>query len=160
MRVWWQWDDVVRTEPHTGGAIKKQVELDDSKSKKGLGELYEEEFVKQREGPDAEQEETALHKEARALWAALSMRLDGLSHFHFTPKPVVEEVHDSARLCALSLSLSPFSSSSSRVVFGRCSSFTREDKKRSFLISLSREQRHCQTNPRGWLGFGLTLPLG
>jgi U3 small nucleolar RNA-associated protein MPP10 len=83
---------VVRTEPHTGAVMKKQVELDDSKSKKGLGELYEEEYVKQREGPAAEQEETALHKEARALWAALSMRLDALSHFHFTPKPVVEEV--------------------------------------------------------------------
>ena len=42
-----QWDDVVRVEPSDGKAIKKVVDLDDQKSKKGLGDIYEDEFVKQ-----------------------------------------------------------------------------------------------------------------
>jgi U3 small nucleolar RNA-associated protein MPP10 len=57
----------------------------------------------QREGPAAEEEETALHKEARALWAALSTRLDSLSHFHFAPKPVVEELSIKHEVPALTM---------------------------------------------------------
>lgn len=59
---------MIRYSPDDNGPKKKaEVELDDKKSKKGLGELYEDDFIKARAGPEAEDEETDLHREAKAL---------------------------------------------------------------------------------------------
>lgn len=42
-----RFDDVVRVVPPPIEGRKKEVELDDSKSKAGLGELYEQDYVRQ-----------------------------------------------------------------------------------------------------------------
>ena len=43
-------------------------------------------------GGTVEDKEERPRREARALFQALCAKLDALSHFHFAPKPVVEEL--------------------------------------------------------------------
>ncbi len=70
----------------------------------GLGELYEEEFVKASTGADAVEERDAATKaEARSLLKGLFARLDALSHFHFAPKPVVEDMAVRTEVPALAM---------------------------------------------------------
>ena len=69
----------------------------------GLGELYAEEFVAAKTGGAAEDKQEGARKEARALVAALTARLDALSHFHFAPKPIVEDLAVRADVPALAL---------------------------------------------------------
>jgi hypothetical protein len=58
----------------------------------GLGELYAEEFVRATSGNVAQDKEEPLRLQAKALFKALCAKLDALTHFHYTPKPVVEEL--------------------------------------------------------------------
>ncbi|KXZ52911.1 hypothetical protein GPECTOR_8g29 [Gonium pectorale] len=87
-----RFDDVIRVVPPPLEPKKKVLELDDSKSKAGLGELYEQDYVRQVAGGTAEDKDEKLRAEARALFKALSFKLDALSRFHFAPKPVVEDM--------------------------------------------------------------------
>ena len=81
---------------------RKQVALDHQKSKVGLGEVYEQEFLKQQQAlvnDETSADAAALaaksealsnpkHEEIRKLMQSLFVKLDALSNFHFTPKPV------------------------------------------------------------------------
>jgi U3 small nucleolar ribonucleoprotein component len=58
----------------------------------GLGELYAEDFVRATSGNVAQDKEEPLRQQARALFKALCAKLDALTHFHYAPKPVVEEL--------------------------------------------------------------------
>ena len=69
----------------------------------GLGELYAEEYVAAKTGGAAEDKAEGVRAEARALVAALTTKLDALSHFHFAPKPVVEDLAVRADVPALAL---------------------------------------------------------
>ena len=114
-----RWDDVARKLPPAAPRKRAGVELRDEKSKKGLGELYEEEYLKERAAAEAaakaaaavaggapaaaataasaladEPQET---RDARALFAALCGKLDALSHFQFAPKPFVADLEVSKR---------------------------------------------------------------
>ncbi|KAK6153289.1 hypothetical protein DH2020_012928 [Rehmannia glutinosa] len=84
--------------------IQKRVLEDENKSKKGLAELYEDEYA-QKTGLVS----TALSfsdeqkKEASMLFKKLCVKLDALSHFHFTPKPVIEDMSIQANVPALAM---------------------------------------------------------
>ena len=73
-------------------------ELDHEKSKVGLGEVYEREFLKKTSTlakdmvGGAEAEESKEHLAVRSVFAALVAKLDALTNFHFTPKAPVPEV--------------------------------------------------------------------
>lgn len=69
----------------------KIIELSDEKSKKSLAELYEEEYIKQKTNDQTNEKDEALKQEHKAIsemFDALCYKLDALSNFHFTPKPV------------------------------------------------------------------------
>ena len=94
-----RFDDVERVEPGLDDDRRRRTlpELDDTKSKKGLGDIYADEFVKQRAAAEGrasglEEKEDPLVVEAKSLFKALTTKLDALSHFHFAPKPVMEEM--------------------------------------------------------------------
>lgn len=71
---------------------KKQLVLDQEKSKQSLAQIYEKEFIKEIEknkpdGEDDEPEEPKEHKEIRAEMKDLFEKLDMMSNFFFTPRP-------------------------------------------------------------------------
>ncbi|KAJ8536470.1 hypothetical protein K7X08_034871 [Anisodus acutangulus] len=99
-----RFDDVQKPTSLPTRAPRETKELDDNKSKKGLAEIYEEEYV-QKTGLVS----TALSfsdeqkKEATMLFKKLCLKLDALSHFHFTPKPVIEDMSIQANVPALAM---------------------------------------------------------
>ena len=94
-----RFDDVERVEPATRDdrGRRQLTELDDQKSKKGLGDIYADDYVAQKHLAKTgarldEEKEDPVVVEARALFSALAVKLDALSNFHFAPKPVVQEM--------------------------------------------------------------------
>ena len=85
------WDDVVPRElPDIGGGKRggEAPEVSQEKSKLGLGELYEREYLKKTTGfdRDAHQKQTeddAAKEEMKRLFANLCSQLDALSNYHF-----------------------------------------------------------------------------
>ncbi|KAL5813858.1 hypothetical protein ACOSQ4_024499 [Xanthoceras sorbifolium] len=99
-----QFDDAQKIFTLPSKAPRELKELDENKSKKGLAEVYEEEYV-QKTNPAAapilfsdEQK-----KEASMLFKKLCLKLDALSHFHFTPKPVIEDMSIQTNVPALAM---------------------------------------------------------
>ncbi|KAI9095774.1 Mpp10 protein-domain-containing protein [Phlyctochytrium arcticum] len=91
-------DDVVRKAPIKDRDFdpNRRIELDDQKSKIGLGELYEKDFAAKTSGtPVSTEKDEALaaqHAEIESLFKTLCQNLDTLSNWHFTPKPSVDDV--------------------------------------------------------------------
>ncbi|RAL44019.1 hypothetical protein DM860_014156 [Cuscuta australis] len=88
-----QFDDVQKPPTLPSRAPRETKELDDNKSKKGLAEVYEEEYV-QKTGlvSNAMSFSDEQKKEAAMVFKKLCLKLDALSHFHFAPKPVIEDM--------------------------------------------------------------------
>ncbi|KAF2117638.1 U3 small nucleolar ribonucleoprotein complex, subunit Mpp10 [Lophiotrema nucula] len=89
-----EFDEVRRRRPDdlaTGPKVRRgQFELDDTKSGKGLAEIYEEEHLKRTDANyvDARDAKTKKeHEEIEALWKSVSRKLDSLSSWHYKPKP-------------------------------------------------------------------------
>ncbi|GBG78326.1 hypothetical protein CBR_g26354 [Chara braunii] len=89
-----RYDDVQRKAKPVATTPKDVAEVDDSKPQKGLGEVYEEEFMKATgaHGLTKETERDKLKKESSAIFKDLCLKLDAMSHFHFTPKQVTEDM--------------------------------------------------------------------
>ncbi|KAL3915006.1 MAG: hypothetical protein SGILL_005847 [Bacillariaceae sp.] len=93
------WDDVVPRElPDIGWDRKRgeAPEVSQEKSKLGLGELYEREYLKKAVGYDKDAaekqtEEDRAKDEMKRLFANLCSKLDALSNYHFAPRPVADE---------------------------------------------------------------------
>lgn len=100
-------DDVERKEKPTEQPFefRRRILLESEKSKVGLVEVYEAEYLKkqqqlkeQQEGGSlgfaaaGEQEETETRKEVRRMMRGLFRKLDALSAFHYTPRPPEAEV--------------------------------------------------------------------
>eukprot|EP00803_Ostreobium_quekettii_P011262 evm.model.scf_1173.1 EVM.evm.TU.scf_1173.1 scf_1173:928-4456(-) len=98
-----EFDDVVRVVPPPVEEKKVLIEMDDAKAKQGLGELYEADYVRASGPMGAHDKDEGLRQEARQLLADLCLRLDALTHFHFTPKPVVEQMEVKVDVPALAM---------------------------------------------------------
>eukprot|EP00268_Persea_americana_P028760 TRINITY_DN2789_c0_g1_i1.p1 TRINITY_DN2789_c0_g1~~TRINITY_DN2789_c0_g1_i1.p1 ORF type:complete len:213 (+),score=61.09 TRINITY_DN2789_c0_g1_i1:1038-1676(+) len=97
-------DDVQKAPNLPTKAPKALKELDENKSQKGLAELYEEEFAQKTglsSAPLSFSDEQK--KEATLLFKKLCLKLDALSHFHFTPKPVIEDMSINVNVPALAM---------------------------------------------------------
>jgi U3 small nucleolar RNA-associated protein MPP10 len=95
-----EFDEVLRRRPDVdavpAGTRRGMIELEDSKSAKGLAEVYEEEHVKNA-NPDtyvsASDEKTQREeREVVAMWADVCGRLDALSNWHYRPKPAAPTI--------------------------------------------------------------------
>ncbi|GMI99456.1 hypothetical protein like AT5G66540 [Hibiscus trionum] len=97
-------DDVLKAPTLSSKAPREVKELDENKSKKGLAEIYEEEFVQKTDPASAPLTFSDEQKrEASMLFKKLCLKLDALSHFHFTPKPVVEDMSIQTNVPALAM---------------------------------------------------------
>lgn len=96
-----RFDDVVRRRPVDDKPFlpSRFFELQDTKSKQSLAEIYEDEYTQAKTGTaDADDRDGKLakeHEEISHLWENISSKLDALCNAHFTPKAV------SARLSSL-----------------------------------------------------------
>lgn len=90
-----EFDELVRRRPDAAdipnGGRRGLVEVDDSKAKQSLAEIYEEEHVKNT-NPDAyvSKADEKLHREeteVENMWKDVCARLDALSSWHYKPKP-------------------------------------------------------------------------
>ncbi|KAL0926288.1 hypothetical protein M5K25_002505 [Dendrobium thyrsiflorum] len=97
-------DDVQRAPDLPSRAPKEFKEMDETKSKKGLAEIYEEEYA-QKAGlaPAPLSSSDKTKEEASFLFKRLCLKLDALAHFHFAPKPVIEEMSIKANVPALAM---------------------------------------------------------
>jgi len=88
-----EFDEVLRRRPDdlaTGPKRRGKLELEDTKSGKGLAELYEEEHLRNTDPNFVEAKDEKLkkeHDEISVMWKKLSVKLDSLSSSHFKPKP-------------------------------------------------------------------------
>ncbi|XP_049881827.1 U3 small nucleolar ribonucleoprotein protein MPP10 [Pectinophora gossypiella] len=102
------WDDVIRKEKPVDDQLsfRKQEILDQSKSKQSLAEVYEAEYLKQKQalsGEVEEEKEPESHTQIREAMAKLFSKLDALSHYHYTPKPPQAEVKIVSNTPAISM---------------------------------------------------------
>ncbi|OLL27126.1 U3 small nucleolar RNA-associated protein MPP10 [Neolecta irregularis DAH-3] len=79
-------DDVLKRLPQINFEKSTPFELDDSKSKKSLAQLYQDDYTKPQ---STALEKNTQHEEVEKLWKQVSHKLDSLSSWHYTPKPVV-----------------------------------------------------------------------
>ncbi|KAH8548970.1 U3 small nucleolar ribonucleoprotein complex, subunit Mpp10 [Umbelopsis sp. PMI_123] len=103
-----KFDDVVRkADPADRPFLpSKLVELDDSKSKKSLAELYEDDYVKQTSGVHTNEKDEKLkkeHTEIDDMFKGLCQKLDALSNFHYTPKAPKPEITVVSNAAAISM---------------------------------------------------------
>ncbi|XP_052795799.1 U3 small nucleolar ribonucleoprotein protein MPP10-like [Mya arenaria] len=87
------WDDVERkVKPKENPfEFKKRVTLDQEKSKLSLGQIYEQEYLKQQQTEEVEKKDPD-HEEIKKMMTSLFIKLDALSNFHYTPKQAAPEV--------------------------------------------------------------------
>ncbi|CAH2099025.1 unnamed protein product [Euphydryas editha] len=102
------WDDVVRKEKPVDDQLlfKKPEVLDQSKSKLSLAQVYEAEYLKQKQGLSGEVEEEnepESHTEIRNAMSKLFEKLDALCHYHYTPKAPQAEVKIISNTPAISM---------------------------------------------------------
>lgn len=89
-----EFDEVVKRRPDANvpaDVRRGLIELDDSKGKQSLAEIYEEEHVKNT-NPDSyvsakDEKLRKEEKEIENMWKDVSARLDSLSSWHYKPKP-------------------------------------------------------------------------
>ncbi|TVU50756.1 hypothetical protein EJB05_02145 [Eragrostis curvula] len=97
-------DDVEKPSLLQTKAPKEHKELDESKSKKGLAELYEEDYARKTGlAPAPLSISDELKKVANSLFNRICLKLDALSHFHFAPKPIIEDTSIQANVPALAM---------------------------------------------------------
>ncbi|KAL2115509.1 hypothetical protein VTJ04DRAFT_9764 [Mycothermus thermophilus] len=90
-----EFDEVLRRRPdafgNPNGARRGLVDVEDTKAKQSLAEIYEEEHVK-KANPDAyvSQADEKLKRDEQEIvrmWKDISAKLDALSSWHYKPKP-------------------------------------------------------------------------
>ena len=80
----------MRKEAPREKAVREVEEVSTEKSEKGLGEIYEAEYMKQMHSVDKNQAELDKKKaEIKEMFARLCVALDRLSNAHYTPPAAV-----------------------------------------------------------------------
>ncbi|CAI5508815.1 unnamed protein product, partial [Closterium sp. Naga37s-1] len=99
-----QFDDVERKAKPVATPVKGRLELDDNPSAQGLAEIYEAQFLKAAgQAPEGMSATEAIKHEAARMFKHLCTKLDALSHFHFAPKPIMDDIDVTANVPAIAM---------------------------------------------------------
>lgn len=98
-----QWDDVVPQLPPKPLNAAEAPGLSQERSKVGLGELYEQEYLHKALGVPKEDEHAATRQDAQALFAKVCRKLDALSNFTFAPRPSVPDAKVTPSVAAIAM---------------------------------------------------------
>ncbi|KAJ8495826.1 hypothetical protein ONZ51_g1453 [Trametes cubensis] len=104
-----QFDDVVRRRPVDDKPFlpSRFFELQDTKSKQSLAEIYEDEYTAARSGGVAGEDRDGKlkkeHDEIEKLWENICSKLDALCNAHFTPKAPKATITTVANVAAATL---------------------------------------------------------
>lgn len=87
-----EFDEIKRRRPDDLAVPVRRgrFELDDTKSGKGLAEIYEEEHLRETDPNFVDARDEKLkkeHAEIEAMWKGIRAKLDSLSSWHYKPKP-------------------------------------------------------------------------
>lgn len=102
------WDDVIRKEKPVEDQLsfRKTEIIDQSKSKMSLAQVYEAEYLKQKQalsGDVEEEKEPESHTQIKDAMNKLFAKLDALCHYHYTPKAPQAEVKIVSNTPAISM---------------------------------------------------------
>jgi U3 small nucleolar RNA-associated protein MPP10 len=103
-----EFDDVARRRPVDDKPFlpSRLLELQDTKSKQSLAEIYEDEYVAAQTGGVAGEDRDGklrkVHEEITKMWDGICYKLDALCNAHFTPKQVSTSDILSICFCLLS----------------------------------------------------------
>ncbi|CAI5495537.1 unnamed protein product [Closterium sp. Naga37s-1] len=99
-----QFDDVERKAKPVATPVKGRLELDDNPSAQGLAEIYEAQFLKAAgQAPEGMSATEQIKYEAARMFKHLCTKLDALSHFHFAPKPIMDDIDVTANVPAIAM---------------------------------------------------------
>ncbi|CAI5528981.1 unnamed protein product [Closterium sp. Naga37s-1] len=99
-----QFDDVERKAKPVATPVKGRLELDDNPSAQGLAEIYEAQFLKAAgQAPEGMSATEQIKHEAARMFKHLCTKLDALSHFHFAPKPIMDDIDVTANVPAIAM---------------------------------------------------------
>ncbi|KAH9937660.1 U3 small nucleolar ribonucleoprotein complex, subunit Mpp10 [Fomitopsis serialis] len=104
-----QFDDVVRRRPVDDKPFlpSRFFELQDTKSKQSLAEIYEDEYTAAQTGGVAGEDRDGKlkkeHEEVEKLWEQISGKLDALCNAHFTPKAPKGSISTISNVAAASM---------------------------------------------------------
>lgn len=96
------WDDVIRMKIEEKPE-KELVELSQEKSKEGLADIYEKEYMEKSGKWNPDEETKQAEAEADQIFRKICYYLDALSNFHYTPKPVINELEIKVNAPALKM---------------------------------------------------------
>ncbi|XP_011863096.1 PREDICTED: U3 small nucleolar ribonucleoprotein protein MPP10 [Vollenhovia emeryi] len=104
------WDDVEKKfKPvETPLEYKKKLILNQEKSKESLSQIYEKEYLRQKQKLDPENDEKReetpqLHNEVRQMMRSVVAKLDALSNYHYTPKMAKPEIRIISNIPAVNM---------------------------------------------------------
>jgi U3 small nucleolar RNA-associated protein MPP10 len=87
------YEDVIRKfEPNEQDQKKKLEDVSMEKSKERLGDIYEKEYMKNAMGFEEDDGSKKDQEEIGVMFKSLCWKLDALSNYNFTPKPLVKEL--------------------------------------------------------------------
>jgi len=104
-----RFDDVVRKRPVDDKPFlpSRLFELQDTKSKQSLAQIYEDEYTATQSGgvagEDRDGKLAAEHEEITRTWETISSKLDALSNAHFTPKAPTATISTVTNVASTSL---------------------------------------------------------
>lgn len=100
-------DDVIRKQEMLTNKFKPKIQLEFQKSEKGLGEIFEDAYLKalgEVTGGKKEEELPAYQREAQALFRDLCRSLDALTNDHYKPSvPKVKDISVNKEVAAIAL---------------------------------------------------------
>ncbi|KAI0004302.1 U3 small nucleolar ribonucleoprotein complex, subunit Mpp10 [Russula compacta] len=104
-----RFDDVVRKRPVDDKPFlpSRFFDLQDTKSKQSLAQIYEDEYIATQmggiAGEDRDGKLKAEHEEITRIWETISSKLDALSNAHFTPKAPTATISTVTNVASASL---------------------------------------------------------